>query len=60
MKQRLLILDMIEERLLEMKKLANKVVNEDLTRWETYKINRKVKKLEQEVNLLYRDSTELS
>ena len=59
-KRRLQILDMIDERLYEMKRLAKKVIDEDLSRWEARKINKKVRKLEKEVKLLDRESTELS
>lgn len=59
-KRRLQILDMIDERLVEMKRLARKVIDEDLSRWEARKINKKVGKLEKEVKLLDRESTELS
>ncbi|MDD2587076.1 MAG: hypothetical protein PHO25_10635 [Syntrophomonadaceae bacterium] len=59
-KQRLQILDMIEERLLQMSELAQKVVDEDLTEEELQKINQQVKYLEEQVRLLDSESTSLS
>lgn len=60
MNRRLEILDMIDERLFKMKELAQKVINEDLTKREVNKINKKVQKLKEEVNLLEKDSTDFS
>ncbi len=59
-KQRLEILDMIDERLFEMKKLANRVINEELTPKQIKEINKQVKNLEQQVILLDKESTQLS
>ena len=57
---RLQILDMIENKLLKMKKLAQRVVVEDLTEKEIKNINNQVQKLVKEVELLDRESTQLS
>ena len=59
-KQRLEILDMIDGRLFEMKKLAQRVIGEELSEMEIEEINNQVKALEQEVILLDKDSTQLS
>ena len=59
-KQRLQILDMIEERLLQMRELVQKVVDEDLTEEELQKINQQVKYMEEQVRLLDSESTSLS
>ena len=59
-KQRLEILDMIDGRLFEMKKLAQRVIDEELSEMEIEEINNQVKALEQEVILLDKDSTQLS
>ena len=59
-KQRLQILDMIEERLLQMRELAQKVVDEELTEEELQKINQQVKYMEEQVRLLDSESTSLS
>ena len=59
-KQRLEILDMIDERFFEMKKLANRVINEELTPKQIKEINKQVKNLEQQVILLDKESTQLS
>lgn len=57
---RLHILDMIEERLLEMKKLFQKVAYEELMDKEIQEINKQVQNLEQQVKLLNSEATELS
>ncbi|SHI62303.1 hypothetical protein SAMN02745975_00267 [Geosporobacter subterraneus DSM 17957] len=59
-KQRLQILDMIEEKLFQMRELAQRVVDEDLTDEEIQKINKQVKYLEEQVRLLDSESTQLS
>ncbi len=59
-KQRLEILDMIDGRLFEMKKLAQRVIDEELSEMEIEEINNQVKALGQEVILLDKDSTQLS
>lgn len=59
-KQRLKILDMIEERLFEMKKIAKKVIDEELSERQIEEINNQVQTLEQEVILLDKESTRLS
>ena len=46
---RLQILDMIENKLLRMKKLAQSVVEEELTEKETQDINEKVQKLASDI-----------
>ena len=57
---RLQILDMIENKLLKMKELAQRVVEEDLTEKEIEDINKQVQKLVAEVKLLDSEPTELS
>ncbi|WHH61512.1 hypothetical protein [Petroclostridium sp. X23] len=59
-KQRLQILDMIEEKLLQMKGLAQWVANENVTDEEMQKIDKNVKDLEEQVRLLDSESTKLS
>lgn len=49
---RLRILDMIEERLRHMRALAQRVINEALTQGEIEAINKQVKDLAQQINLL--------
>lgn len=58
-KQRLQMLDMIEEKLLQMKELAQRVVDNDLCEEEIEEINFQVKNLEEQVRLLDRQSTQL-
>ena len=57
---RLEILDMIEEKLLKMKKLAQRVVEEDLADKEIQDINKQVQELVAEVELLDSEPTQLS
>ena len=57
---RLEILDMIEKKLLEMKELAQRVVEEDLTKEEMEELNKQVQELVAEVELLDSEPTELS
>ena len=57
---RLEILDMIEDKLLKMKRLAQSVVDEDLTEKEIREINNQVQELGQQVKLLDSEATELS
>ena len=57
---RIQILDMIENKLLKMKELAQRVVEEDLTEKEIQKINNQVEELAGEVDLLDSEPTELS
>ena len=57
---RLQILDMIENKLLKMKELAQRVVEEDLTEKEIEDINKQVQVLVAEVDLLDSEPTELS
>ena len=57
---RLEILDMIEKKLLEMKELAQRVVEEDLTEKEIHDINKQVQELVTKVDLLDSEPTELS
>ncbi len=58
--RRLEILDMIEEKLLCMKVLTQRVIDEDLTDEEILEINMKANKLGEQVNLLDMQVTELS
>lgn len=57
---RLEILDMIEDKLLKMKRLAQRVVDEDLTEKEIGEINKQVQGLVEQVKLLDSEATELS
>ena len=57
---RLQILDMIENKLLKMKELGGRVVEEDLTEKEIEDINKQVQELVAEVDLLDSEPTELS
>ena len=57
---RLEILDMIEDKLLKMKRLAQRVVDEDLTEEEIGNINKQVQDLVEQVKLLDSEATELS
>ena len=57
---RLQILDMIENKLLKMKELAGRVIEEDLTEKEIQDINKQVQELVAEVDLLDSEPTELS
>ncbi len=57
---RLQILDMIGEKLLEIKKLAQRVIDEDLNDKEIQEINKQVQGLEEQVKLLDCESTQLS
>ena len=57
---RLQILDMIENKLLKMKELAQRVVEEDLTEKEIEDINKQVQELVTKVDLLDSEPTELS
>jgi hypothetical protein len=59
-KQRLQILDMIEEKLFQMKELAQRVIDEDLSDNEIQDINNEVQNLGQQVKLLDREATQLS
>ena len=59
-KFRLEILDMIEEKLLKMKDLAQRVVDEDLSDKEISEINLEVKNLGDQVKLLDSEPTQLS
>ena len=58
--RRLEILDMIEEKLLCMKVLTQRVIDEDLTDEEILEINMKVNNLGEQVSLLDMQVTELS
>jgi len=55
-KQRIQILNMIEERLIRMRELAQNVVDNDLTKREIEAISREVKSLEEQINLLNLES----
>ena len=57
---RLQILDMIEDKLLKMKELAQRVVEEDLTEEKIQDINKQVQELVAEVDLLDSEPTQLS
>lgn len=55
-KQRIEILNMIEEKLIKMRELAQNVVDNDLTQREIEAISREVKSLEEQINLLNLES----
>ena len=57
---RLQILDMIEDKLLNMKKLSQRVIEEDLIEKEIQDINKKVQALVAELELLDSEPTQLS
>lgn len=57
---RLHILDMMEERLFQMKDLAQKVADENLADEEIQEINKQMRDLEEQVRLLDSEATELS
>lgn len=59
-KDRLEILDMIEERLFKMRKLAEKAVDNELDKSEIERINQEVKYLQEQIRLLDAESTDLS
>ena len=59
-KRRLQILDMIEEKLLQMKELAQRVIDEELTDEEIQEINKQVQNLGEQVKLLDSEATQLS
>ena len=59
-KQRLQILDMIEEKLFQMKELSQRVIDEDLTDEEIQEINKQVQNLGEHVKLLDSEATQLS
>ncbi len=59
-KQRLQMLDMIEEKLFQMKELAQRVIDEDLTDEEIQEINKQVQNLGEQVKLLDSEATQLS
>ena len=58
--RRLEILDMIEEKLLCMKVLTQRVIDEDLTDEEILEINMEANNLGEQVSLLDMQATELS
>ena len=58
-KQRLQILDMMEHRLFEMRELAQRAIDEEMTEQEIKKINQRVRDLEQQVKLLDSEGTPL-
>lgn len=51
---------MIEERFIQMRALAQKVLDNDLSDEEIFSINREIQSLKEEIMLLDRKSTELS
>lgn len=53
-------LDLIEERLLRMRALAQRVAREDLTDYEITIINKEVNDLKEQINLLDKETTSLS
>lgn len=53
-------LDLIEERLLRMRALAQRVAREDLTDYEITMINKEVNDLKEQINLLDKETTSLS
>ena len=59
-KQQLIILGMIEDRLLKIRNLSQKIICEELTEIEIKEINKQVQNLEQQVLLLESKGTKLS
>ena len=59
-RRRLQILDMIEEKLFQMKELAQRVIDENLSDKEIQDINNEVQNLGQQVKLLDSEATQLS
>ncbi|WZL73752.1 hypothetical protein QBE52_03180 [Clostridiaceae bacterium 35-E11] len=59
-KQRLQLLDMMEEKLIQMKQLAQKRIEKDVTVEQIQKMNDQVRNLEKQVRLLDSESTKLS
>jgi len=59
-RRRLQILDMIEAKLHQIKTLAQKVIDEDLTDEEIKEINKEVQDLGEQVKLLDSEATQLS
>lgn len=59
-KQRLQIIDRIEEKLFKMKELAQKVIDEDLIDEEIQEINKQVQNLGEQVKLLDSEATQFS
>ncbi|ABR46967.1 hypothetical protein Amet_0742 [Alkaliphilus metalliredigens QYMF] len=59
-KYRIKILDLIEEKLFEMRELAQRVIEEELTDEEIENINQQVKTLEKQVKLLNSESNGIS
>ena len=55
-KYRIQIVDLIEEKLFEMRALAQRVVDEELTDEEVESINQRVQSLDQEIKLLNSES----
>lgn len=51
---------MVEERLLEIKGLYKQLKTENLTIIQTFKINKRIRKLKREVDLLNKETTPLS
>lgn len=59
-RRRLQILDMIEEKLFQMKELAQRVIDEGLTDEEIQQFNKEVQNLGEQVKLLDSEATQLS
>jgi len=59
-RQRLQLLDMIEEKLFKMKELTQRVIDEELTDEEINEINKQVQNLGEQVKLLDSEATQLS
>jgi len=58
-KQRQHMLNLVEERLIKMRKLARRIWEEDLTEEEIDQMNRGFKNLQQQIKLLNSQSTQL-
>ena len=58
-KQRQHMLNIVEERLIKMRKLARRIWEEDLTEEEIDQMNRGFKNLQQQIKLLNSQSTQL-
>jgi prefoldin subunit 5 len=59
-KRRIQILNMIEERLFAMRELAQSVIDNDLHQVEIERINQQIKYLQEQVDLLNSETTQLS
>ena len=59
-KEQIQVLDMIEERLLEMRELLYQLVKQDENHPEAEKLRKEIKNLEEQINLLGKETNEQS